>query len=272
MIYSIKMNFLSALKHANDLLALTTVGEAKYGWHQKSIGSQVKLKNGDNAWIRLIFQKINSETCHLWDGELEASKFNIPAKPNLLKSVDWIDENYQWRATLSDFIDSKSLSKEPFPEQSLVLSTQWILNLKINLNILSKISTDRISVRQDLINPRIRERFGNQIDTNINAWITMHGDLHFANLTNEGPYILDWEGWGIGPRGLDCAFLSIYSIAYSDLHDQIQLHFSEELNSHDGIISQLFVCSELMRMTEVHNDHPHLYSLIKNKASALLNH
>ncbi|MFJ4878377.1 phosphotransferase [Streptomyces sp. NPDC088745] len=41
---------------------------------------------------------------------------------------------------------------------------------------------------------------------------TVHGDLHFANLTMDGPVLLDLGGHGLGPVGYDAATLYLYGL------------------------------------------------------------
>jgi aminoglycoside phosphotransferase (APT) family kinase protein len=126
----------------------------------------------------------------------------------------------------------------------------------------------RVSARQDLISRRI-SAFAPQINPEVTEWSIAHGDLHWANLTIPKLYILDWEGWGIGPRGLDSATLWAFSLAVPSLAARICQEFAEHFNSRSGKIAQLFMCVELLRMIETFGDHPSLKEPIIDAAAVV---
>ncbi|MFE9633997.1 hypothetical protein [Streptomyces sp. NPDC006463] len=44
-------------------------------------------------------------------------------------------------------------------------------------------STQRVCLRQDHLAGRIREVYGDQVDTTVTEWACAHGDVGWANLT-----------------------------------------------------------------------------------------
>ncbi|MFH8407183.1 phosphotransferase [Streptomyces sp. NPDC018019] len=76
-----------------------------------------------------------------------------------------------------------------------------------------------------------RTRFTGAPAPQITEWATAHGDLHFANLTADGPVILDWEGWGIAPYGYDAALLYVYSLLVPATAARIKQEFADVLDS-----------------------------------------
>ncbi|WP_329347330.1 aminoglycoside phosphotransferase family protein [Streptomyces sp. NBC_01261] len=69
--------------------------------------------------------------------------------------------------------------------------------------------TDRTAVRQEYIARAVPQCTGLPAPQ-ITEWTCVHGDFHAANLTARAT-ILDWEGWGIAPRGYDAATLCAYA-------------------------------------------------------------
>ncbi len=57
-----------------------------------------------------------------------------------------------------------------------------------------------------------RRHLGIELDPSAVTWQTAHGDLHWANLFGPQLAIIDWEGWGRGPVGLDAATLYCCSL------------------------------------------------------------
>lgn len=261
----------SALATASSHFEGILSGERRYGWREKSVGSKIILRSGETFWLRLqrspVDEKINKRN---WEGELQASGLANIRKPVVHAYYDWTSDAYHWRATLMTFIESETCSPTPELRCNLHLSARWLAYLRSSLAALSVCPTDRISCRQDLVTRRLRERFGEAIDPTIDEWTTCHGDMHWANLTCPDLYILDWEGWGLGPKGLDPAFLLGYSLLQPDVAQIIATSFRDKLESTSGKKSILFVYAELLRVIELHQDHPDLEKPLQQLATKTL--
>lgn len=255
------------LLKAAELLSVRPVGQSVFGWHEKSVGVKAVLGDSSEAWLRVISREDSKG--QLWTGELDAAAFKLPNKPSFFGHIDWMENGTQFRATLHQYVSSIVISRSPHLDSFFYLTPTWLETLSSNLKLLADVKTNRINVRQDLIDRRINERFNVKLHTKVEDWSVIHGDLHYSNLTKDGPFFLDWEGWGKGPKGLDEAYLSLFSIGVPEVYEQVVTHFKSQLSSPSGIISQLFACCELMRMTELYGDHPHLYSKFQNLSEEL---
>ena len=252
------------------LAKLKSRGQTAYGWNQKSAGCEVENVLGEIFWFKVQFRNQKDGLDKLWFGEIEASNFQHIQKPKILSTVQWETGTLICRGDLYNFIPFKVCSQTPHLKEKIVLNDDWLNSLSNSLHNLNSVQTDRISVRQDLINRRIKERFGDYIDTTITNWVTIHGDLHWANVTEKECWIFDWESWGKGPAGLDAAFLYCFSLLQPIVAEKIYATFNEELNSPDGLISQLFTCSELLRMFELYQNYEELVEPLKFHASNLI--
>lgn len=247
-----------ALEKSANRLGGKRRGELKYGWHNKSVGSQIEFQDGHVSWLRVHFLSTEEELSESLEHIESSNLVEGVHKPVIEKCfIDSIDV-HQYGAIVQDYIEEEIFSSTPCLNEMIEMTPQWLASLEQQLISLSRHKTDYVSCRQDLITRRIFERFGD-VPSVINDWATVHGDLNWSNVTQQTPVLLDWEGWGQGPRGLDIHFLYAYALLQPDVADLIRAHFKSEFDSPHGKICLLFVCGELMRMVEVYDDHHQLY-------------
>ncbi|MBV9013429.1 MAG: hypothetical protein JO272_15560 [Pseudonocardiales bacterium] len=194
------------------------------------------------------------------------------AKPRLLRSLRWLDEEQGlvWRTDELTLVSSPLVSATPQIDTDPELADEWWAQLTRSLSALGLHKTTRVGVRQDLVNRRIAEFAGERVDPLIEEWTTAHADLHWANVTASDLHILDWEGWGVGPRGLDAATLWAYSLLVPPVAERIQTEFNRDLATRSGKLAQLFTCVELLRMTWKFGDHPRLEQPLVDAANSLV--
>jgi hypothetical protein len=155
------------------------------------------------------------------------------------------------------YIREKHLAENPYLTHEIDPPFNWLSSLKKQLDYLALQPTNFTSCRQDLITRRIQERYGT-FDCEVRRWGTIHGDLNWLNITSQTPYLLDWEGWGTGPLGLDVSFLYCFSLLSPKMANAIKTFFEDFFQSNHGKLCLLFVCCELLRMIEIYGDHPEL--------------
>lgn len=73
-----------------------------------------------------------------------------------------------------------------------------------------------------------------------------------ANITVSG-VILDWEGFGLAPRGWDAALLHAYALAAPATADRIHLALADVLDTEAGLV----VAADLLQPVS-RGDHPQL--------------
>lgn len=261
-----------ALQVAANRLSVSLAGEARYGWKRKSAGCRVIGEKDHEYWLRVQYRSLDEEPGKLWHGEIDAAGIAGVKKPELKENVEWKETSARlgWRGDLLTFISAPACSPTPELRQPVNPDPSWFKTLRDSLEHLGEHNTSRINTRQDLITRRIDERFGSGVDTEIERWTTVHGDMHWANLTAPDCWILDWEAWGQGPRGLDAAFLLCFSLLQPPVADSVYDFFRDWLDTPDGIRSQLFAAAELLRMTDLYGDHPDLLSPLSQHAGEIL--
>ncbi|WP_334186963.1 hypothetical protein [Noviherbaspirillum sp.] len=244
--------------------------EPKYGWHKKTAGIATRSKCGGEYWVKVRFRELDTPPDKLWLGEIDLP--NIPGikRPALERYFEWIENGIVWRASVFAYIKDSPCSPSPELIGDVSITRDWLDTLDMSLRNLASVKTVRCAIRQDLVNRRIHERFGRDVFVDVSSWVTGHGDLHWANITREECWILDWESWGTVPFGSDLAFLYCFSLMSPKVADIIFRRFELQLCSVDGKISLLFAIAELLRMIEVHGDHPGLRVPLLNEASKIL--
>jgi hypothetical protein len=242
---------------------------AVYGWRGKSVGFPTV---DGSAWIRLTNRPLDRINERTWTGDECASVLSGVSKPELLRSYRWTDVGLQivWKADEMTIVGDPPIAPDPYVVIAPRLGEDWWAVLTASLESLALSKTGRVAVRQDLISRRISEVSGRRVDPAVDEWRPAHGDLHWANLAAPRCVILDWEGWGSGPRGYDAALLWAFSLGVSSLADEILGRFREDFATRTGTLARLFVCSELLHMVGTYGDHPFLEGPLKLASDDLI--
>lgn len=256
-------------KTAANTLGFQIEGRLVFGWNNKSAGAKVSDQAGNTRWLRVIACSKDQKNERIWYGLKMAREIKGVKKPKWFGEFEWESDNLRCRADILEIVADKSISNLPELCFEIQLSETWFAELRSSLNCLHKVTTDRIAVRQDLVTRRLHERFGQRIDAEIKEWETSHGDLHWANLTAPDCWLLDWEAWGIAPKGFDIALLYCFTLQQPTIAELIFDRFKDWLDNQDGHKARMFACAELMRMTELYSDHSNLYPLLAKEAEEL---
>jgi hypothetical protein len=59
-------------------------------------------------------------------------------------------------------------------------------------------------------------------------------------------WLLDWEDWGLAPRGFDAAVLLVGSLAVPALYARIRREFAADLSGRDGLINILAATADVL--------------------------
>jgi hypothetical protein len=78
-------------------------------------------------------------------------------------------------------------------------------------------------------------------------WVPAHADLNWANITGPEFWILDWEDYGLGPRGLDAATLWVSSLTVPALAERVHNERRADLDTRSGKLMTLFTCVKFLQ-------------------------
>ncbi|MEU1375954.1 phosphotransferase [Streptomyces triculaminicus] len=204
-------------------------GTEFWGWAGRTLGRAGTATDGRRVWLRMLTAREAKATGKLWDGNQTAEKaFGTLGgrRPELLAVHDAAETGVVYRAELSTRLDMPVVSPDPVLRSPLSLSPGWWGSLRTALSTVAGATTDRVAVRSAYVERALPEFVGAPAPETI-EWVTVHGDLHWANLTQPRLRVLDWEGWGQGPRGYDQATLLAYSLLQPDTASCIRECFPE---------------------------------------------
>ncbi len=259
----------NALYSAANSLSLIITAPPAYGWHYKSAGSKVTDSNGNVRWLRVIAWPRHQKNERVWYGAKSTTQIKGVRKPSWFSDYEWDINEMRCRADILEFIADKLISDTPDLRCDFQPTEKWLSDLRISLEELHTTPTDRVSVRQDLVTRRLRERFGQNVDANVLEWETSHGDLHWANLTSPVCFLLDWEAWGVAPKAFDVALLYLFTLQQPRAARMLYDCFKDWLDNPIGHKAQMFACAELLRMSETYADHLKLYPFLIRRAEEL---
>ena len=119
------------------------------------------------------------------------------------------------------------------------LPDSWLNELRNTIDALRRSRTNRMLLTPELVREILLHEFGSDVPTEATDWAVCHGDLTWSNLTAPTLTVLDWESWGLAPRGYDVARLICCSTRDPATVRKLQVLFKDELNSPTGDVAIL---------------------------------
>jgi len=262
----------AASNRAATELGINPVGPARSG--VRSIGSLAETDDG-KAWLRVCSAREGRGKGRLWTGNVDASRLLPPTipRPALLRWYDFTSDGYQYRAELFAYLPLDTCTDGGhFLTGELDVSEQWWTTLRAALTELAAVETDtdRHAVGQEYLNREMPARLDRpDIPTRVQRWTLAHGDLHFGNITRQGPVLMDWETWGLAPAGHDAAHLVTCAVQAPDTCARVRKELAEFLDGPDGRFAELAVITETLHIIE-NGYHPEAEQPLRKRARELM--
>lgn len=211
-------------------------------------GTTEGFHSSRSTWVRIERRHQYRIKSAAWIGLEAASTIQGVAKPAWYRSTTWTDEAREqvWRADELEFVASPSVKAAGGLETADSLPDGWWQGLRDALTTLGKHETERVGMSQAHLTKRITQVFPG-VDTTVDEWRTAHTDLQWSNLTLDG-HILDWEDWGMAPRGHDAATLWQASLPDPALTVRVEREFATDLQTRSGTLSLLLRCANAIRI------------------------
>jgi len=243
-------NLEASFAEACRVLDLVPLTEPSRSHWRKSIGAGVRGPDGTPCWMKVSGVHGPPGPWYREGEESAAAITGIP-KPLLRKIHDWTSDDVHWRA----FLTTAALSEAIGPTLSFGLGLRpvtdlWLEHLEAALNALARIETSRLRLPRDQIVDRITLRFGARAPHTATEWRAAHGDLNWSNVTAPNLSLLDWEMWGMAPRGYDAAVLIVRSCADPPLAARLRAVFARDLDTPSGRVAQLLACTDMLTFIE----------------------
>lgn len=209
----------------------------------------VGFRTDRDTWVRIEQQPMARYIDRGNNGPERAMLLHGVAKPRWHQGFSWIDPSAErmWRADETDYVVARHVIPWGHLRTYPNVPDQWWADLNSSLDALVKHTTSRIAVRQEVITATIGKVFPD-VDTAIDEWVTAHGDFYWQNLTAPEFCILDWEEWGLAPRGFDAASLWHDSFLVPGLSERVYDERRADLDSRSGLVSRLMRCARTIAL------------------------
>ncbi|MFE7181945.1 hypothetical protein [Streptomyces erythrochromogenes] len=217
---------------------------------RRSLGGRTER----GTWVRIErrgFERIGPQG---WNGTEAAAVLQGVAMPEWYRGLAWREpgEPVMWRADELELIASPSVGKGALVLEDPGLPDEWWGALNASLDALASQQTPRIAtpdtvtITQEQVTQTLGAVFPGVADTRIEKWTPAHADLTWANVMGPQFSLIDWEDWGMAPRGLDAATLWGNALAVPGLADRVHQERRADLASRDGKLMSLFFLSKII--------------------------
>ncbi|QWQ42623.1 hypothetical protein KME66_17640 [Streptomyces sp. YPW6] len=214
----------------------------------------VGVRTNRGTWVRVerrTFKRIEAQG---GNGPEAAAVLRGVAMPRWCGAVTWRDEAepVMWRADETGLVDDPPVGEAALVIEDPRLPDTWWDGLNASLDALAAQPTPRVatsdteSMTQDLVEATIRPVFPGIPDLMVDEWASAHADLTWANVMGPEFCIIDWEDWGMAPRGLDAATLWGNALAVPALADRVWAERRPDLESRSGRLMALFFCAKVV--------------------------
>jgi len=202
-----------------------------------------------DTWVRIEVRPLDRVGGQSWNGVEAAAAIQGVAKPAWFQGVSWYEREraLMWRADETERVMAPAIKPGGILLEEPDLSEGWWATLNSSLDALAQQPTTRVAGLQPITQARIKATIDAVfpgVDVTIDEWTTNHADLAWANLTSPDCVVLDWEDWGLAPRGYDSATLLGESLAVPGLAERVSRERHKDLATRSGLVAQLYQCSK----------------------------
>lgn len=247
-------------------LGVTLTGPASWGWNGRTLGRRGRHREYGDCWLRLDSAPAGRRPDTLWEGA-SAAWHALPGVPQpRLYAVDESRADHMlYHAELAAYLSSEVCFGVPVLRDPLDLPDSWWASLRASLTTISAARTDRPTLRREWLDRAFPRFLGLPAPRHV-EFTTAHGDLHWSNLTRQGPVLLDWEAYGTAPRGYDAALLLAYSLLVPRTAARVRAELGHLLDTPAGRIARLTAAAELLDNAS-RGDHPELVPHLRAMAA-----
>lgn len=212
------------------------------------------LPTDRDTWVRISVAPAEAAAER---GGLEATAA-LPTEtrhPRWYQGICWRDGDLLGRAEETELVTEPVICSGGVLTRLPELPQMWWQQAEEALSALSTMPTSRVAtphtrpITQQRVTETIQAMFPD-VEAIVEEWTVAHADLSWVNLTAPTCRVLDWEDFGLAPRGWDAATLWASSLAMPALAERVQQVFAADLGCRTGLVCQLYACAELLAAGE----------------------
>ena len=250
-------------------LGAAPVGDARFGWHDRTIGTAAP-RSGGRFWVRATAEHHDWAHGEAWTGNVDAAAITGVPKPELVARVEWDEPPVVVYAELLSYVPEVACSPTPELTAELTLPDAWWAGLHTALDALAGHPTTRGTGDPDAYLRDLERLYGRPLGLPAPELRTEHGDLHWANLTQPRPYLLDWEYWGRAAAGYGPALLYCHTLLVPAVAGRVRHEFADVLDAPSGRVAQLAAAAHILDRAHRVGDYRELRHPVQEHAHQLL--
>ncbi|MFE0254188.1 hypothetical protein [Streptomyces sp. NPDC059010] len=213
----------------------------------------VGARTDRGTWVRIERRGFDRISAQGWNGPESAAVLSGVVMPWWYAGFAWREpgESVMWRADEMELVNAAPVGQAALVIEDPRLPDAWWSALNASLDALAAQATPRVAtpdtetITQELVTATLEETFPGVADTAVEEWLPAHADLTWANVTGPEFCMIDWEDWGMAPRGLDAATLWGNSLAVPPLAERVWSERRPDLESRSGLLMALFFCAKV---------------------------
>lgn len=237
----------AAFSDACRRLGLTPLQAPKPSYQSKSCGGQVRSLDGATSWLKVSGVPSGSLNERRLREEEAIRHVARIRTPQVVESMGWTADGVEWRALRMTLESSPTVAEHMrHGGASLADDDHWIGALRETLGQVAVIPAAHHCRTPEYVAGAIHARFGTEAPQVAEEWRTAHGDLSWGNLTAPELALLDWETWGLAPRGYDAAYIVVHSLRDRALMRRLERAFEDEFSTASGQVALLLACAEML--------------------------
>jgi hypothetical protein len=217
---------------------------------RRSLGARTDRR----TWVRIEARPLSMLAGQGGGVESAACLPRTVAKPEWYRGLSWQapEHHLLWRADETELVTVPPVKPGGVLRADPGLAEAWWATMSRSLGALAAQTTIRVAtphmvpISQRRVTAMIERVFAGRVETTVTEWAVAHADVAWANVTAPECWLLDWEDWGVAPRGWDAATLWGNSLAVPALAARVQREYQADLGSRSGLLSQLFFCAEMI--------------------------
>lgn len=233
---------------------------------RRSIG----FRSDRGTWVRVECRDLERFDGQGWGLEAAQILGRVPV-PAWYAGISWFDAERRviWRADETQLVNESPIGRAA---NAPGLPDTWWQAFTVAMDALAGHVTARAAtpdcerITTERVETVIRKVFPGCANLHVDEWTTAHADLNWANITGPKLWILDWEDFGLAPRGLDAASLWAGSLAVPEVAERIYASRRADMDSRTGQVMQLFKCAELLAWAD---EQERLYGPTRREADRL---
>ena len=258
-------------------LGMVRHGPVRIGLADRTATARAESGVGALHWVRVAPVRDESEWVRpdaIGEAQVLADRVPMPAITGRTEWEEADPTNGKVRTVRGEafaHIDAQPVSAEPVITSEPQVTDQWWEQLRAAHDIIQTSEGAGPGRAKFGVLARIRKMAGPDVDTSGMTWTASHGDFHWANLlATPDLVIVDWEGYGWAPTGLDAATLLTFSLAHPPTAKRVGNEFGDLLQTRQGFLVQLYMAEMVMGAIRA-GFHAELEAPLKAHVGRLLN-